>query len=294
MEKGSLLQVGCWMGRPRETLSPPHHPPGQVQAAVFPRADISSTPSRRKNKPAVGPQLVLHPRSLDPPIHIMGIKERGPSDANGKGSINGCIEEVLYFSQLGSSNKNMSVQCPSPKRRFWGAAAAVGNSLVIPQKVKYRITWWPGNSTPSEVKVTQLCLTVCDLMDYRIHVILQARILEWVAFPFSSGASQPRNWTEVSSIAGGFFTSWATREAQEYGVGSLSLLQWSFPTQELNRGLWHCRQILYQLSYQGSLRGRAKRIENSDLDTCVQIFIAALFTIIKRWEQPKGPSIDGG
>ena len=36
------------------------------------------------------------------------------------------------------------------------------------------------------------------------------------------------------------------------GVGSLSLLQWIFPTQELNQGLLHCRQILYWLSYQGS------------------------------------------
>ena len=51
---------------------------------------------------------------------------------------------------------------------------------------------------------------------------------------------------------GGFFTSWATKEAQEDWVGSLYLLQWIFLTQELNRGLLHCRQILYQLSYQGS------------------------------------------
>ena len=50
--------------------------------------------------------------------------------------------------------------------------------------------------------------------------------------------------------AGGFFTSWTTRAAQEYW--NLSLLQWIFPTQESNRGLLHCRQILYQLSYQGS------------------------------------------
>ena len=42
----------------------------------------------------------------------------------------------------------------------------------------------------------------------------QARILEWVAFPFSRGSSQPRDWTQVSCIAGRFFTSWATREAQ--------------------------------------------------------------------------------
>ena len=50
-------------------------------------------------------------------------------------------------------------------------------------------------------------------MDYTIHGILQARILEWVAFPFSRGSSQPRDQTQVSHIAGGFFTSWATREA---------------------------------------------------------------------------------
>ena len=51
-------------------------------------------------------------------------------------------------------------------------------------------------------------------MDSRVHGILQARILEWVAFPFSRGSSQPRDQTQVSHIAGGFFTSWATREAQ--------------------------------------------------------------------------------
>ena len=47
-----------------------------------------------------------------------------------------------------------------------------------------------------------------------VHGILQAIILEWVAFPFSRGSSQPRDWTQVSHIAVGFFTSWATREAQ--------------------------------------------------------------------------------
>ena len=49
-------------------------------------------------------------------------------------------------------------------------------------------------------------------MDYIVHGILQARILEWVAFPFSRGSSQPRDRTQVSHIAGGFFTSWATRK----------------------------------------------------------------------------------
>ena len=63
------------------------------------------------------------------------------------------------------------------------------------------------------VKVAQLCPALCDPMDYTVHGILQARILDWVVFPFSRGSSQPRNWTKVSCIVGGFCTSWATREA---------------------------------------------------------------------------------
>ena len=49
-----------------------------------------------------------------------------------------------------------------------------------------------------------------------VHGILQARILDWVAIPFYSRSSLPRDQTQVSSIAGGFFTSWATREARMY------------------------------------------------------------------------------
>ena len=56
-------------------------------------------------------------------------------------------------------------------------------------------------------------IQLCDPMDYTVHGILQAWILEWVAFPFSRGSSQPSNWTGVSHIAGRFFTNWATREA---------------------------------------------------------------------------------
>ena len=58
-----------------------------------------------------------------------------------------------------------------------------------------------------KVKVAQSYLTLCDPMDYRVHGILQARILEWVAFPFSRGSSQSRDQTQVSCIAGRFFTS---------------------------------------------------------------------------------------
>ena len=53
----------------------------------------------------------------------------------------------------------------------------------------------------------------CSPPDSSVHGILQSRILEWVAILFSRGSSQPRDWTEVSTIAGRFFTDWATREA---------------------------------------------------------------------------------
>ena len=63
-----------------------------------------------------------------------------------------------------------------------------------------------------KMKVTQLYPILCDPMDYGFIEFLQARILEWVAFPFCMGSSQPRDQTQVSCIIGGFFTIWATRE----------------------------------------------------------------------------------
>ena len=58
-----------------------------------------------------------------------------------------------------------------------------------------------------KVKVVHTCSTFCDPMDYIVHGILQARILEWVAFLFSRGSSQPRDQTQISHTAGRFFTS---------------------------------------------------------------------------------------
>ena len=69
--------------------------------------------------------------------------------------------------------------------------------------------------------ITQSCSTLCDPMDCSppdssVHGILQARILEWVAIPFSRGSSWPRDWTLVPHISGRFFTVWATREAHQW------------------------------------------------------------------------------
>ena len=68
-------------------------------------------------------------------------------------------------------------------------------------------------------KVAQSCLTLFDPMDYTVHGILQARILERAVFPFSSVSSQLRDQIQVSRIGGGFFTSRTTGEVQEHWSG---------------------------------------------------------------------------
>ena len=115
------------------------------------------------------------------------------------------------------------------------------------------VYWHPVRSPDSE----SCSVTLWDPMDYTVHGILQTRILEWVAFPFSRGSSQPRDWTQVSHIAGGFFTSWATREAQESWSGYPIPSPAGLPNLGIDQGLLHCRWTLYQLSYQGSPRSPA-------------------------------------
>ena len=84
----------------------------------------------------------------------------------------------------------------------------------------------------NEVLVAQLCPTLCNFKDCSppgspVHWILQARILEWVATAFSRGYSQARGWTQVSCIAGSFFTVWATWKAHfAIGTCSISMSSW--------------------------------------------------------------------
>ena len=81
--------------------------------------------------------------------------------------------------------------------------------------------WWK-----VKVKVAQSCPTLFNPMVYiyTVHGIHQARILELVAFPFSMGSSQPRDRSQGSCIAGGFFTSWATREARQWWSHYLKII----------------------------------------------------------------------
>ena len=133
-------------------------------------------------------------------------------------------------------------------------------------------------------KLLQWCSTLCDPIDCSppdssVHGILQARILEWVAMSSSRGSSWYRDWAhcllcllfwwvlyhschlkvKVAQLCPtlcdpmGLYSPWNS-PGQNTRVGSLSLLQGISPTQGLNPGLPHCRQILYQLSHQGSPR----------------------------------------
>ena len=115
-----------------------------------------------------------------------------------------------------------------------------------------------------KVQVTQLCPTLCDPMDYTVHGILQARILEWVAFPFSRGLSQFRDQTQVSHIAERLFTSWTTREALPYLSISIHyfLLQGSIPFVSI-----HLLMNIWTVFHLGLLKNKISII------ICVQILV---------------------
>ena len=99
-------------------------------------------------------------------------------------------------------------------RSYWGGGrAAPKKSHKKPKHKEVKWNWGKG---------TQSCPALCDPMDYTVHGNLQVTILEWVAFPFSRGSLQTRDRTQVSHTADGFFTSWATREAQGGTLSSKS------------------------------------------------------------------------
>ena len=108
-----------------------------------------------------------------------------------------------------------------------------------------------------KVKVTQLYLTLCDHMYYTVHGILQARILEWVAIPFSRGSSQPRDRTQVSCIADRFLTSWATSFLEH----PLHHLDWvlSFPYSRFSRFFCSSLEQFSKRVHTDSARDRQQR-----------------------------------
>ena len=131
---------------------------------------------------------------------------------------------VFYWQK--TLNSSVSLQ--------FGLCKSQPDTINIADKIgrvkDFRNSWklppFPPQSVPPVLcLVAQSCPTFCDLVDCSppgssAHGILQARMLEWVAMPSSTGSCQPRNWTQVSCIAGGPFTVWATREAHECRSGS--------------------------------------------------------------------------
>ena len=114
-----------------------------------------------------------------------------------------------------------------------------------------------------KMKIVQSYPTMYNPMDYIVHEF--SRPVEWVDFPSSRGSSQPRDWMMVSHTASGFFLpAEPPGKPKITGVGSLSLLQRIFPTQESNWGVLHYRQILYQLSYQGRASGKESTSKAGD------------------------------
>ena len=102
-----------------------------------------------------------------------------------------------------------------------------------------------GSNNSVQMKVTQSCPTFCDPMPCIVHEILQDRILEWVAFPFSRVSSHPGIEPMSPALQADSLPAEPRRKPKNTGVGSLSLFLGLFPTQESNWGLQPCRQILF-------------------------------------------------
>ena len=112
----------------------------------------------------------------------------------------------------------------------------------------------------SHFSCVQPCAMDCSLPGFSVHGILQARTLEWVAMPYSRGSSQPSDQTHISmspTLAGVFFTTSATWEAQKYHMTQL----------------FHFWTLICK-----------------DIDSCV--FTEAFFPIAKIWKKPKCLSVD--
>ena len=160
------------------------------------------------------------------------------------------------------------------------------------------------------VLVAQLCLTLCDPMDCSppgssVHGILQARILEWVAIPFSRGSSQPRDWTQVSCTASRFFTTEPPGKPHQSEWSSSKSLQvinggeggekrepfyTAGGTQAGAASMEKSREVLQETENRATIRScnptpgmyLEKTIVQKDIRTL--ILTEALFTIAKTWK----------
>jgi len=121
------------------------------------------------------------------------------------------VKEGLFREETHSIHRVLAISEGKRGTRVWGLSVFIGVSNFM--------------------KVTQSCLTICDPKNCIVPGILQARILEWAPFPFSRVSSQCRDWTQVSCIAGRFFTSWATVQFSQFSRLVVSDSLWSHESQ---------------------------------------------------------------
>ena len=110
----------------------------------------------------------------------------------------------------------------------------------------------------------KVALILCDPMKHTVQGILQARILEWVTFPSPGDLSNPGIKCKSPTLQVDSLPAEPQGKPKNTGMGSLSLLQQIFPTQKLNWGLLHYREILYQLRLPGSSVGKESACSAGD------------------------------
>ena len=161
---------------------------------------------------------------------------------------------------------------------MWIGSATMENSMEGPQKTKNRITIWSSNPTPGHVSrqnsnkkrhtfPTFMCFMLCFMSSPASFIHTPWTVAHQA--PLSMGFSRQEYWSGLlcpppgdlpnpgikprsPALQADSLPSEPPGKPKNTGVGSLSLLQGIFLTQELNLGLLHCRWILYELSYQGS------------------------------------------
>ena len=148
---------------------------------------------------------------------------------------------------------NSSVEIPGCHQMAWGKSSKSSSVQLSEIPSKYKLQSCRSIASPfiltlriclhlKLLLVTQSCWILCDPMDCSppgssVHGILQARILEWVAIPFSRGSSRPRDRTLVSPITGRFFTVWTSREAHLKLLALTYCLEFIFQTS--TEMCWH-------------------------------------------------------
>ena len=149
----------------------------------------------------------------------------------------------------------------------------------------------------STLKVAQSCPTLCGPVGCTVHGILQVRILEWVAFHFSRGSSQPRDPTQVSNPG---LPHCRQILCQLSHKGSPRILEWvvypqaDLPDPRIELGLLHCRQILDQLTRTFCLfLTTASTLNSSDFPLTAILFSTMQWSIIVQQSNQIQPPLKG-